>query len=134
MGIRDKLKRQKHDEQSIGRMLEDAGATEAQARDIVQTLSSRLTPDQMDVWLSHPERSHPVPDPGSSKRFEDAGLVPVVMSWTPINAVSAGKTELVVAEAKRFAESGQPRRRRGCSTIYPLTAASRNSGVPSASG
>lgn len=106
MGIRDKLKRQKHDAQSIRRMLEDAGAMEAQAQDIVQALSSRLTPDQMNVWLSHPEKSHGVPDPGTSKQCEDAGLVPVVMNWTPINAVSAGKTDLVIAEAKRFAESG----------------------------
>ena len=104
VGIRDKLKkRAKHDEQSIRQMLEAEGATAAQAREIVQTLSGRLTPDQMHVWLSHPEKSHPVPDPEASKQFEDAGLVPVVMNWTPVNAISAGKTELVIAEAKRFA-------------------------------
>jgi hypothetical protein len=104
VGFRDKLKkRPKHHEASIRQMLEDEGATATEAQEIVQILSRRLTPDEMYVWLSHPEKSHPVPDPDSAKSLEDAGLAPVVMNWTPINAVTAGKTELVIAEAKRFA-------------------------------
>ena len=56
----------------------------------------------MHVWLSHPKKSHPVPDPGAGEGLEAAGLVPVEMNWTPINAISAGKTQLVIDEAKRY--------------------------------
>jgi hypothetical protein len=58
----------------------------------------------MHVWLSHPDKSHPVPDPNAGKDFEDAGLEdPGPLDWTPLNAVSAGKTQLVIDEARRYA-------------------------------
>ena len=85
-------------------MLEAEGATPGQADELVQTLGRRLTPSQMHVWLSDPKKSHPVPDPDSAKEFEEKGLVPVVMNWTPINAVASGRTQLVLDEARRFVE------------------------------
>ena len=91
-----------HDEASIRQLLEGAGATPPEAQELVELLGRRLTPDEMHVWLTHPERSHPVPDPDTASRFEAAGLVPVVMNWTPINAVSSGRTHLVIDEARRF--------------------------------
>jgi hypothetical protein len=51
----------------------------------------------MHTWLADPDRAHPVPDPESEAKWG------VVLNWTPINAVSAGKTEFVLAEARRFA-------------------------------
>ena len=103
MGFRDRLKKgPSHDQATIRQMLEAEGATADQAQEIVDTLGRRLSPDEMHVWLSHPEQSHPVPDPDAAKLLEDAGLVPVDMNWTPINAVSSGKTQLVIDEARRF--------------------------------
>ena len=83
-------------------MLEAGGATAAQARELVEILGRRLSADEMHVWLTHPEKSHPIPDPDASKEFEAKGLIPVAMNWTPINAVSAGKTKLVIDEARRY--------------------------------
>ena len=90
-----------HDDASIRQLLEGAGATPPEAQELVELLGRRLKPDEMHAWLSHPERSHPVPDPDTARRAEAAGLVPVVY-WTPINAVSSGRTQLVVDEAQRF--------------------------------
>ena len=95
-----------HDEASIRRLLERKGASSGEARRIVRLLGGRLTADEMHVWLSHPQKSHPVPDPEASKKFEDAGLAPVVLHWTPVNAIAAGKTQLVIDEAERFAADG----------------------------
>ena len=53
----------------------------------------------MHRWLADPEESHPVPDPDSKERFA------VEMDWTPINAVSTGKAQLVLDEARRFVGS-----------------------------
>ena len=53
----------------------------------------------MRFWLSDPEKSHGVPDPDSEERFD------VVLNWTPINAVSAGRTELVIEAARRYVEA-----------------------------
>jgi 2,4-dienoyl-CoA reductase-like NADH-dependent reductase (Old Yellow Enzyme family) len=94
--------RHSHDETSIRRMLERGGATPEEAREIVEILSRRLSPDDMHVWLCDPQQSHPVPDPDSAKRFEDAALVPVVTNWTATDAVSAGKAHLVIDEARRY--------------------------------
>jgi len=66
-----------------------------QAAEIVQTLGQRLSPGEMHTWLADPERAHPVPDPESEATFG------AVLNWTPINAVSSGKTDLVLAEARR---------------------------------
>ena len=91
-------KRPSHDQTSISQMLETEGATADEAKEIVELLSLRMSYDDMHTWLSHPEKSHGVPDPG----FQET--LGVVLNWTPINAVSAGKTSLVVDEARRFVE------------------------------
>lgn len=83
-------------------MLEVQGATHAEAQELVELLSRRLSPDQMHVWLTHPDKSHPVPEPDAGKQFEAAGLVGAPLNWTPINAIAAGKTKLVIDEAKRY--------------------------------
>jgi hypothetical protein len=108
VGLRDKLKKPpRHDEASIRQMLQYKGASPAEASTIVQLLGGRLTADKMHVWLSHPKKSHPVPDPEAAKKLEDAGLVPGgVYNWTPVNAISAGKTQLVIDEAERYAAGG----------------------------
>jgi hypothetical protein len=104
VGFVDRIKkRRSHDEETIRQMLESEGATAAQAREIVEILGRRLSPDEMHVWLTHPEKSHPIPDADAAKEFEAKGLIaPAVLNWTPINAVSAGKTKLVIDEAARY--------------------------------
>jgi hypothetical protein len=52
---------------SIRRMLQAEGATRRQAQEIVRLLSLRLSAQQMHVWLSHPGKSRPVPDPNAGK-------------------------------------------------------------------
>jgi hypothetical protein len=37
-----------------------------------------------------------VPDPDSEAKFG------TVLSWTPVNAIAAGKTDLLIAEAERY--------------------------------
>ena len=100
----DRMKqRRSHDETTIRELLEAEGATASEAEELVAILSNRLSRDEIHVWLTHPEKSHPVPDPDASEKFaESTGLIPVVMNWTPINAVSAGKINLVIEEAKRY--------------------------------
>ncbi len=99
MGLADRLRRRpRHDEASIRALLTDAGATSDEAQRIVGLLGRRLAPDEMHDWLAHPQRAHPVPDPESEATFG------VVLDWTAINAVGAGKTHLVLDEAARFAE------------------------------
>jgi hypothetical protein len=103
MGFLDRFKkRASHDESSIREMLEARGATPAEAQELVDLLRQRLSPDDMHAWLAHPKKAHAVPDPESAKQFEDAGLVGTPLNWTPINAISAGKTSLVVDEARRY--------------------------------
>jgi hypothetical protein len=91
-------------------MLEVAGATAAQAQEIVEILGRRLSPDEMHVWVAHPENSHSIPNPGAAKEYEAKGLIPADMNWTPINTVSAGKTKLVIDEARRHVRriTGRP--------------------------
>ena len=89
-------KRPSHDEASVRQMLEAEGATPEQAQELVSILGRRLSPDKMHTWLSHPDKSHGIPDPASAEKFG------TVLNWTPINAVSAGKIGLVVDEARRF--------------------------------
>ena len=103
VGFLDRLKKlQSHDEASIRQMLEAEGTTAEQAQEIVEILSRRMSHDDMHIWLSHPEKSHGIPDPDSEEKFG------VVLNWTPINAVSAGKTALVIDEARRFVEADAP--------------------------
>ena len=103
MGLLDRIKkRPPHDEATIRELLQAEGATASEAEELVAILSNRLTPDEIHVWLTHPEKSHSIPDPDASEKFADAGLIPVVLNWTPINAVSAGKINLVIEEAKRY--------------------------------
>ena len=85
------------DESSIRRTLEDRGASAAEAREIVEILGRRLAPQKMHSWPADPEHAHGVPDPASVKDFG------VVLNWTPVNAVAAGKTRLVIDEARRYA-------------------------------
>jgi anti-sigma factor ChrR (cupin superfamily) len=107
VGLRDRLKKApKRDEASVRQMLEGKGASSDEAGAIVELLSTRLTPDEMHVWLSDPKKSHPVPDPEFAKKMEDAGLVGGPMDWTAVNAIAAGKTQLVIDEAQRFAADG----------------------------
>lgn len=103
MGFLDRIKnRPAQDQPSIRHMLEARGATAEEAQEILDTLGRRLSPDKVQVWLSHPKKSHPIPDPDAAKGLEEAGLVPVPMNWTPINAISAGRTHLVIDEARRY--------------------------------
>jgi hypothetical protein len=107
MGLRDRLKKSaEHDEASVRQMLQSKGASSDEAGKIVGLLSGRLTADEMHVWLSHPKKSHPVPDPEFAKKMEEAGLVGGPLDWTAVNAISAGKTQLVIDEARRFAAEG----------------------------
>ena len=55
VGFLDRLKRASNDEGSIHRMLQESGATTEQAKEIVQVLRQRLSPDEMHVCLSDPE-------------------------------------------------------------------------------
>lgn len=41
-----------------------------------------------------------------SAAMDDAGLVGGPMNWTAVNAITAGKTQLVIDEAARFAADG----------------------------
>lgn len=106
-GVRDRPKQpSQHDEASIRQMLRSKGASSDEASRIVRLLSGRLTADQMHVWLSHPKKSHPIPDPDAGKAMEKAGLVGGTLDWTAVNAISAGKTPLVIDEAERYAAGG----------------------------
>ena len=71
-------------------MLVEAGAEEEVAREVVATLGQRLSPRKTERWLADPSKAHPIVDPEASER------------WTPVNAVSAGKADLVLEEARRF--------------------------------
>jgi len=104
VGLRDKLKKApQHDAASIRQLLESEGASAQEAGRIVELLGARLTPDEMHVWLSHPKRSHPIPDREFAQKMEEAGLVGSATNWTAVNAIAAGKTQLVIDEAERFA-------------------------------
>jgi hypothetical protein len=97
----DRIRRSaRHDQASVEQMLRDRGASSEQAREIVASLARRLSPDEMHDWLAHPNGSHPVPDPDSANTFG------VALDWTPINAIVRGKAQLVVEEARRYAEGG----------------------------
>ena len=67
---------------------------------IVRILSERLSAEEIHTWLADPEQSHPIPDPASEAKWG------VVLDWTPINAVIAGRTNLVIEEARRYVEGG----------------------------
>lgn len=100
VGFLDRVKkRPSRDEASIRQMLEAEGATAEEAEELVRILGRRLSPDEMHTWLSHPDKAHGIPDPESAEKFG------VVLNWTPINAISAGKVGLVIAEAKRVLEA-----------------------------
>jgi len=71
-------------------MLVEAGAPDEMAREVVSTLGLRLSPRKTERWLADPERAHAIVDPESSERLHS------------VEAVSAGKADLVLAEAKRF--------------------------------
>ena len=98
------LGRRKHTEESVEAMLVDRGATVQQARELVETLGRRLSAKEMHVWLADDRRSHGIPDedPELKAEWEAMGLVLPAMHWTPVNAIGAGKTDLVLAEARRF--------------------------------
>ena len=103
MGLLDRLKGTPHDDEaSITSLLVDAGATPDEAQELVALLGQRISPSDMRVWLTHPENCHPVPDPTTVETFG------VELVWTPINAVPAGKTDLVIAEARRFVSARAP--------------------------
>jgi hypothetical protein len=55
----------------------------------------------MRRWLADPERAHPIPDPETAETFGS------VMSWTAVNAIAAGRGDLVIDEARRFAARGR---------------------------
>ena len=74
----------------------DEGASDEQADEIIRLLEIRLSPDEMHDWLAHPKKSHGITDPEASGNFG------VELKWTPVNAIAAGKTPLVIDEARRF--------------------------------
>jgi len=76
--------------EEIEAMLVDAGANEEVAREVVATLGLRLSPRKTQRWLADPERAHVIEDPESAERL------------CAFDAVSAGKADLVLAEARRF--------------------------------
>lgn len=71
-------------------MLVEAGASDEVAREVVATLGLRLSPRKTERWLADPERAHAIVDPESAERLG------------AVRAVSVGKADLVLAEAKRF--------------------------------
>ena len=91
------FKRDTDDEASIRGLLEERGASAEEAEEIVSALAGRLSPEQMHVWLAHPERSHPIPDESTE------AALGMTLHWTAVNAIASGNTGLVVAEAHRFA-------------------------------
>jgi len=90
------------DEASLRGLLEDRGATAAEAEEIVSTLGRRLSPEQMHIWLAHPEQSHPIPDESTN------ATLGMTLHWTAVSAIASGNTALVVAEAHRFAGELDP--------------------------
>ena len=97
MGFLDRLRRPAHvDEASIHAMLTSRGATDAEAQQLIEVLGARLSPAEMSDWLAHPEKAHGIPDPDSEATFG------ATLNWTPVNAIAASKTELVIEEAKRY--------------------------------
>jgi hypothetical protein len=54
------------------------------------TLGLRLSPRKTERWLADPARAQAIEDPESSERLH------------AVDAVSAGKAELVLEEARRF--------------------------------
>ena len=96
--------RDKHTRESVTAVLIDAGADAADAQEIVTTLAQRLSPKDMHRWLADPKKSHPIPDDDPEQRaeWEAKGLILPALNWTAINAIGAGKTTLVIGEAKRF--------------------------------
>ena len=93
---------QRATQDSIRSLLEGRGASAAEAEEIVSALARRLSPEQMHVWLAHPERSHPIPDESTNASLG------MTLHWTAVSAVASGNTDLVVAEAHRFAGELDP--------------------------
>ena len=87
---------------SVRALLEGRGASAAEAEEIVSALARRLSPEQMHVWLAHPEKSHPIPDESTN------AALGMTLHWTAVNAIASGNTGLVVAEAHRFAGELDP--------------------------
>lgn len=88
--------RTRHDEASLRALLEERGASAAEAEEIVSTLGTRLSPIEMHEWLAHHERSHPIPDESTN------ATLGMTLHWTAVTAIAAGSTELVIAEAHRY--------------------------------
>jgi hypothetical protein len=78
----------------------DQGASDEQADEAIRLLEVRLSPDEMHDWLAHLKKSHGITDPEASGNFG------VELKWTPVNAIAAGKTPLVIDEARRFGTNG----------------------------
>jgi hypothetical protein len=91
-----------HDEASLRALLEERGASAAEAEEIVSALARRLSPEQMYEWLAHHEKSHPIPDESTN------ATLGMTLHWTAVNAIEAGNAGLVVAEARRFAGELDP--------------------------
>jgi hypothetical protein len=96
VGLADRFKKSSHDRSSVELLLTGQGASHEQADEIIRLLEVRLSPDEMHDWLAHPRKSHGIADP------EASGSVGVEVKWTPVNAIEAGKTALVIEEARRF--------------------------------
>ena len=100
MGFTDRFKKSSHDRSSVELLLTGQGASQEQADEIIRLLEVRLSPVEMHDWLAHPKKSHGITDPEASAAFG------VELNWTPVNAIGAGKTDLVVDEARRFGTNG----------------------------
>lgn len=100
MGFLDRFKKQPAvDEDSIRAMLTERGATDEQAHELVAILGTRLSPARINDWLADPQKSHGIPDPDSEAKFG------TTMHWTAVNAIASGKTDLVIQEARRYANA-----------------------------
>jgi hypothetical protein len=96
VGLADRFKKSSHDRHSVELLLTGRGASQEEADEIIKLLETRLSPDAMHDWLAHPKKSHGIADP------EAGGSFGVELKWTPVNAIAAGKTDLVIDEARRL--------------------------------
>jgi hypothetical protein len=76
-------------------MLAEHGASWHEAEQIIAVLEARMTPNEMHEWLAHPRKAHRVVDPEARA---DWGID---LMWTPVNAIAAGKSRLVLEAARR---------------------------------
>ena len=86
---------------SVTRRLVDAGAPRETAEAIVATLlGCGMSPRDAREWLSHPELNYPIQRP-----FDMGDGHPIVLSHGPMLLVERGEADVVLAEAREYAEA-----------------------------